>query len=55
MQRSCRPTKTITKTPTRKERRLRRQCGMSIGCDEENFSSPEECCLQPLRFIFPKE
>ena len=28
---------------------------MSIGCDEENFSSPEECCLQPLSFSSPKE
>ena len=27
---------------------------MSIGCDEENFSSPEECCLQPIRFISPR-
>ena len=27
----------------------------ALVCDEENFSFPEECCLQPLRFIFPKE
>ena len=27
----------------------------ALVCDEENFSFPEEYCLQPLRFIFPEE
>ena len=39
---------------TRKQRRLRRQCEKSIGCDEGRFTSPEECALAP-RFISPKE
>ena len=30
---------TMTKTPTR---------SINVGCDNENFSFPKECCLQPL-------
>ena len=29
------------------ERCLRRQCEISIGCDEGRFISPEECALAP--------
>ena len=30
---------------------LRRQCEKSIVCDEERFTFPEECCLQPLLYL----